>query len=246
MIAIIPVLLAAPRRRLTLPCVAGSSPRALTLPMIFAAPDDVRRRARGGGAARRRRSAPPNVWWPISLAAHRTRSAPRSHPASRTRSPPGWPGSPIRSIVLAGLPLGLLFWRRRRALTAEDALGLLALLLLLRCLLDPWNNDYYHAPFLLALLSWEALARSGWPRLTVLAGGRAGAHVPRLGAHLHRAVRAGGSLGAGYLCWAVPLAGWIAMPLFAPRPAMRSSRACGRSARGRRRRAREPLTWLDA
>ena len=68
------------------------------------------------------------------------------------------------------MPLGLLFWRRRRLLRREDALGLLALLLLLRCVLDPWNNDYYHAPFLLALLAWEALARDGWPRLTVLAG----------------------------------------------------------------------------
>ena len=42
--------------------------------------------------------------------------------------------------------------------------------MLARCLLDPWNIDYYHAPFLLALLSWEALARDGWPRVTLFAG----------------------------------------------------------------------------
>jgi hypothetical protein len=70
-------------------------------------------------------------------------------------------------IVLASLLLTLL-WRgaRRRAArpTASrepDALLLLALVLLLRAALDPWNNLWYHLPFLFALLAFEI--RSGRP-----------------------------------------------------------------------------------
>ncbi len=36
-----------------------------------------------------------------------------------------------------------------------DAMLMLALVLLLRCALDPWNNLYYSVPFLLALLTYE-------------------------------------------------------------------------------------------
>ena len=37
----------------------------------------------------------------------------------------------------------------------QDALALLTLLLLLRCLLDTWDTSYYPLPFILALLAWE-------------------------------------------------------------------------------------------
>ena len=42
-----------------------------------------------------------------------------------------------------------------RRTRAADALLLLALLMLLRCWLDPWDNVYYPVPFLFALLAWE-------------------------------------------------------------------------------------------
>src|SRR4029077_4888166 len=37
------------------------------------------------------------------------------------------------------------------------------LLALLRCVLDPVDNLYYHLPLLLALLGWDALAARGLP-----------------------------------------------------------------------------------
>ncbi len=214
LIAVIPTLLAAPRRRLPLAVVGALVAAALTLPMMFAAPKTFvavhEQAAQAGGPI-----GPANVWWTIS--------SPRTAEERAATSPgfayeiPTWlAGLTHPLIVLAGLPLGLLFWRRREKLTAEDALGLLALLLLLRCLLDPWNNDYYHAPFLLALLSWEALARSGWPRLTVLAGAALALTFPASALTFTELSAAGGLLGAGYLCWAVPLAAWIGMRLFAP------------------------------
>jgi hypothetical protein len=48
--------------------------------------------------------------------------------------------------------------RRRR-----DAMLLLALLLLLRCALDPWDAVYYPVPFLTAVLAWDATASDGPP-----------------------------------------------------------------------------------
>jgi hypothetical protein len=87
--------------------------------------------------------------------------------------------------------------------------------MLLRCLLDPWNNDYYHAPLLLSLLAWEALGRDGWPRLTLFAGAALALTFPA-------SVDSMSALSADslrycvtYLAWALPLAGWLAMALFA-------------------------------
>jgi hypothetical protein len=70
------------------------------------------------------------------------------------RLPPAWLGGRAHLLIVwLGLPLTLLAVRRhsRRA----DALLLLALLLLLRCWLDPWDNVYYPLPFVFALLAWE-------------------------------------------------------------------------------------------
>ena len=116
-----------------------------------------------------------------------------------------------------GLPLGALYaWRRRDEGARADALGLLALLLLLRCLLDPWNIDYYHAPFVLALLCWEAVARDGWPRLTVLAGALLSATFPATLTTMSAMSAEPWRYCLPYLAWALPLAAWLALSLFAP------------------------------
>ena len=51
----------------------------------------------------------------------------------------------------------------------DDVLLLLAVLLFGRCLFEPWNIDYYHAPFLLALATWEILRGRGLPLLSLAA-----------------------------------------------------------------------------
>jgi hypothetical protein len=150
-------------------------------------------------------------------------SSPRSEEARKATAQgfayeiPTWlSGLTHPAIVLAGVPLGFLFWRRRRTLQREDALGLLALLFLIRCVADPWNNDYYHAPFLLALLSWEALARDGWPRLTVFAGAALAVTFPATLVTMSQMSAEPLRYCLGYLVWALPLTGWLALSLFAP------------------------------
>ena len=56
--------------------------------------------------------------------------------------------------------------RRRRA-RRDDALALLALALLLRCALDPWNLVYYHLPCALALVAWETRRGRPYPVLAL-------------------------------------------------------------------------------
>jgi hypothetical protein len=70
------------------------------------------------------------------------------------RLPPSWLGARAHLLIVwLGLPLTLLALVRRTR--AADALLLLALLMLLRCWLDPWDNVYYPLPFIVALLAWE-------------------------------------------------------------------------------------------
>lgn len=62
-------------------------------------------------------------------------------------------------------------WTRRgdRRRPATDALLFLALLLLLRCVLDPWDISHYALPFLVALLSCEVASCARPPVLALSA-----------------------------------------------------------------------------
>jgi hypothetical protein len=106
---------------------------------------------------------PPDVWWPLARLA---------------RSPSGEPfyfaprviADHARQLaVMVSIPLSLVLWRRRG--TPDQCLALLALLFLLRCLLDPSNHVYYQLPFVIALMTWEARASRTAPSLSLLAAG---------------------------------------------------------------------------
>jgi hypothetical protein len=214
LIAIIPTLLAASQKRIPLLLVAAAIAAALTLPSLLVKPQQfvaVHQQAAVAGA----HIGPANVWMAIA----RERTAEERHLTAKGYAyaiPSSIAALTHPLIVLAGIPLGLLFWLRRRSLKREDALGLLALLLFIRCLADPWNIDYYHAPFLLALLSWEAVARDGWPRLSVFAGAALATTFPATLVSMSQMSADALRFSLGYLIWAVPLAGWIALSLYAP------------------------------
>jgi hypothetical protein len=73
-------------------------------------------------------------------------------------------------IVLLAIPLAFLVWRRTPRPDLRLSLLLLALLFLLRCVLDPMSLDYYHVPFLLALCAAAAFGGLREARLALLAG----------------------------------------------------------------------------
>jgi hypothetical protein len=64
-------------------------------------------------------------------------------------------------VIVLALALCFLYWRRRSPGLGnpDDLLQLVALLFLARCMLDPLTFSYHHVPFLIALLSFEALRR---------------------------------------------------------------------------------------
>lgn len=154
---------------------------------------------------------PTNIWFgfgtdvPVTIAANGQASPPRSLPGALAAI-----SHPL--ILIAGFVLAALWWRyRRRDAEPEDALLLLALIMLVRCLLDPLTNSYYHLPLLMALAGWEGLRRRGAPVLTVTSATLLALTMWFAG---------GGpsliELNHFYLAWALPLAGLLGVLAFAP------------------------------
>ena len=118
-------------------------------------------------------------------------------------------------IVLLAVPLTLLWWTSQRR-TPDDVLALLALLFLLRCLLDPVNNAYYHVPFLLSLVAWEGLTRRGPPVVSLLSAAAVYYTIYKAGWVDDIAAR-----NALYLLATLPVGVWLGVRLYAPSPVLR-------------------------
>jgi len=185
---------------------------------------------------------PTNIWFgfghdvPVVLHASGPSSPPRAIPEAL-----GAISHPL--VLLVGAALALAWWPRRRTAAPEDALLLLALILLARCLLDPLTNSYYHLPFLVALAAWEGLRREGPPLITVTASLFLGLTI---------SFASGGvslvDLNRFYLLWTLPLAALLAMLAYAPRRApagLPGSAWSGRIIGARRCPEEEVLRWRD-
>ena len=212
LLAVLPALLAAPDRRLALLAVSGAVAAVLTIPLLLADTssfNNVAQSAAGQGAGGAS-TTPWNVWWPLANLV--------TLPGGQERwMAPSWVATVSHpAIVLAALPLSALLWRRadRRS---DDALLLLALLFLLRCMLDNWNNDYYHVPFFLSLLAWETVRRPGAPRLTLAVAVLLGLSFwPEQTRIFADSVDQAPLLFGFYVAWTVPLAVALAAVLYRP------------------------------
>lgn len=159
-IVILPVLMALPARRLRVALGAGAIAIALVLPGVLAAPGSFSS-VQGGAAFTDSFIEPPNVWYPAAKL-HRVKLWSTNRTVQIRQAPLLARRFSHPLIVLLGfaVPVALALRRRRFRLSGSDAMALLALLGLLRCMLDPVDNLYYHAPLLLALLGWDAFAAS--------------------------------------------------------------------------------------
>jgi hypothetical protein len=157
---------------------------------------------------------PWHLFWMLGDAGHVVIGGDGVPKPAGYRVAPQWlPALTHPFIALLVAPLSLAWARVRGAaprVNGEQLLGLLALLLLARCILDPWNNVYYALPFLLALLAWEALCRPARPPVLALAATVAVwatfEWAPRV---LSPDLQC-----AAFLAWALPLAGWLAHTCF--------------------------------
>jgi Glycosyltransferase family 87 len=155
------------------------------------------------------------------------------------RTAPAWTGVVSHPLILlVGLMLPAALWLRRRPapgisvsrlparagarlLSRRDVLLALALLLLLRCVLDTWDAAYYPIPFVLALLTWEALGPADrLPVLALCSSVLAWISFQWLGAHASPDAQA-----SFFLAWTLPLAAVLCASLFRPDPARSSGRS---------------------
>jgi hypothetical protein len=144
------------------------------------------------------------------------------------RAAPGWLSPVIHPlIVFLGVPLALL-WSVRRRGRAGEPLALLALLMLLRCALDPWDSFYYALPFLFALASWEVTEHNRAPLLALAATALEWLCFRELASHVSPDAQA-----AAYVCWTLPgalaIACWLYLPDSATRLARRAAGVLGAS-----------------
>jgi hypothetical protein len=234
LLAVGPVLLALPSRRAL--CLAGGAAvtGVVLAPLALVGSGGFLAAARGTAAPPSTIFQPWQVWW--FLGHH----GPTVHglfgavkPGFRTA--PEWMGRVSHPlIVVVSLPLAGLFWWRRRGERppATDALGLLALLFLARCMLDTWDVSYYPLPFLLALLAWETIGeplgrRPASQRLPLLAAScTALAWLSFQWLPTHATPDAQAAL---FLAGTLPLAMAIGLRLYAPQSAERLLTHIGRA-----------------
>ncbi len=167
LLAIGPVLLALPAGRWRALILAGVIAAGMEAPLLLSSPTVTAGTSRivvsdTGGIFH-----PQQIFWFFGAHIHWTPSMALS--ISRdTRLAPSWLGGRAHPLIVwMGLPATLLaLWRRTRR---EDALLLLAMLILLRCWLDPWDVVYYPLPFIVALGAWEATVVRRAPLLAIVA-----------------------------------------------------------------------------
>jgi hypothetical protein len=157
---------------------------------------------------------PEQIWWTLHLDYIR----PLGGPHSTIFGP-----APIALVARYSHPLigliaalsGVAYWLRRRHVQPSDALLMLALVLLLRCMLDPWNVLYYQFPFLVALAAWEASSHRRAPLFTLAASFLVWTSFRPV-----NTTSSGDITNLFYLTWALPAAvlmGWRSLRLPLPR-----------------------------
>jgi hypothetical protein len=208
-LALLPVAITMGRGRLRMLVAAGGTAALFALPMVIGDParflDQIHHYGMPGNGL-----TPANVWWVygheggIDLTGGGFRGA-------ATYALPAWLGHVSHLLVIAvagGLSLG--WWRARRGRDVLEVVQLVALIFLLRCMLDPLTYSYHHVPFLFALIAYEGLCRRGMPWVAgfsslgiwVMTKWIAPLDDPTL-------------LNRVYLAWAVPVAAYLALSLFA-------------------------------
>jgi hypothetical protein len=177
----------------------------------------------GQGSASAASTTPWNIWWPLADLVDLGEPYGERYVLPEMLARVSHP-----LIVLLAVPLTFLLWRRpgRRP---DDALLLLALLFLLRCVLDNWNNEYYHLPFVLALLTWEVQRTRAVPILTIAVMLAAGlTFYPEMERMYAESVGHAQLWNALYLGWVLPLTAGLVLALYRPRFAVERAPALAR------------------
>lgn len=236
-LAVGPVLMALPYRRAMCLALAGTVTVAILAPLALV--------ASGGFLAGTRAIATPpsaifqpwQIWWFLG---HHGALVHGLYGSAKPgyRIAPGWVGRvshPLILLVGATITVGLwtvarsgedeVSWRRDALVSERTALLALALLLLLRCMLDTWDTDYYPIPFVFALIAWEACGAARRPPLLALSV-TAIVWLNFQWASTHISADAQAAL---FLAWSVPLAAALGLALFRPRALIQREKRLGQA-----------------
>jgi len=169
LLAIGPVFVALPVGRWRALILAGAIAAGMEAPMLLSSPTVTAGTSRIVVSDTGAIFHPQQIFWFFGSRIHWVASMAGSL-SRETRQPPSWLGGRAHLLIVwLGLPATLLaLWQRTRR---EDALLLLAMLMLLRCWLDPWDVIYYPLPFIVALGAWEATVARRVPILAIVATG---------------------------------------------------------------------------
>ncbi len=208
-----PVLLALPSRRaLSMTCAAAVAAIILA-PLALVGSSSFVAGARAAAATSGSVIFKPwQLWW---FFGHHSALAlgPLDVHQPGYRVGPAWASAISHPLILAvGLVLAGALWLHSRitALSERQALLALAFVLLLRCLLDTWDESYYLLPFVFALLAWEITLDTRRPPVFALASSAlVWISFQWLPEHVSADVQA-----AAFLAWSVPLAVWLGLRLF--------------------------------
>jgi glycosyl transferase family 87 len=215
LLAVGPVMLAvAPGRRRICLASAAALAVAILAPLALTSSSGFDSSTRSLASAPASIFQPWQVWWFLghhSTAVHGTLGESKAG----YRTAPAWVETISRPLILlVGATLAALLWLRRRtlALGEQDALLALALLLLVRCLLDTWDTAYYALPFIIALLAWEVANSARRPPVLALsATALVWVSVEWLPHHVGPDTQS-----LFFLAWTLPLAAWLAVRLLWP------------------------------
>ncbi len=167
-----PVLLALPRARVRAVLITGAVAGTVLAPILIVGVSGFVAQAAATGLNTSGIFQPWQIWWFFGSHGHIVKGSSAAG-AAAYRVAPAWIGTLGHTFVIAVMPpLTALYARVRRneaRRPPNDLLLLLALLLALRCVLDPWDISYYSLPFLLTLLTWEALTLPRPPVLSLAA-----------------------------------------------------------------------------
>lgn len=216
-LAVLPALIAAPagtRVRLAVTCVALAG--LLTVPMLAADPGRFRAAQEmvSSGSNYTDTVTATNLWWAFSSPSTHVGIDGFGQTTTITQfSLPDGVGRVLHhAVIVLALILCALYARRRAGRwNPDDLLQLVALLFLARCMLDPLTFSYHHAPFLIALISFEALRR----QVPVLSAYTVGALLL-----MNEVIVPTGEpwlINAFYLAWTIPLAAAMTLSLFTGR-----------------------------
>lgn len=211
--AAIPVLLAAPGHRIRITAISLAAFAVLTLPMALGNWDQfwLAQESIGVALPFDGTVTASNVWFPFADSSTGPTMTENGIVTTTQYSLDKWLGDLTHPLVaLLALLATAAYFLRRRAAAPEEVLQLVALIFLLRCVLDPLTYSYHHAPFVVALLAYEGLRR----RVPVMSGIVIACLLTMT--HVIAPMKDAGLVNAFYLSWSLPMLAALVLGVFFP------------------------------